>query len=237
MKDTFIKRMGCLVILSVIMIPISVAANRYLCSSTEWDFGDAAIGSSSIVIFTLSNVDGAVIVIRNILIVNDISDSFKILIDVPPPPIFIPIDAAYDIIVEFSPSSLGSHSAELRIISNANNSDVFIPVQGVGVPTESPPGEYMADLIDSFNKFVKNKTIKPSGPVCSARCRLKTFGNMLKASSDLINAHDFESACVQLRDTLRRIDGDMLPPDFMEGLKAETLATKIRGVINQLECP
>lgn len=65
---------------------------------------------------------------------------------------------------------------------------------------------------------------------------MKAFRNMLKASSDLINVCDYESACTQLQDTLNRIDGDKHPPDFMEGIDAETLASMIRDVINLFEC-
>jgi hypothetical protein len=60
---------------------------------------------------------------------------------------------------------------------------------------------------------------------------------MLKASSDLINVCDYETACVQLRDALNRGDGDKHPPDFIEGLNTETLAHMIRDAINILECP
>jgi hypothetical protein len=168
--------------------------------------------------------------------VNATSDSFRIHIDVPPPSIYIPNEKTYDIIVEFSPSTLGDHSAELRISTNTKVSDVFIPVQGMGVIEEVPPVELMAHLIDSFNGFVEKETIKFSGHGHIASCRRKAFRSMLKASSDLINVCDYESACTQLRDVLNRIDGDRHPPDFMGGLHTETLASMIRNVLNLLEC-
>jgi hypothetical protein len=124
----------------------------------------------------------------------------------------------------------------LRISANTKISDVFIPVQGMGVIEEVPPVELMAYLIDSFSEFVEKETIKFSGHGHLASCRRKAFGSMLKASSDLINVCDYESACTQLRDVLNRIDGDKHPPDFMEGLNTETLASMIRDVINLLEC-
>ncbi|MGB5617014.1 MAG: choice-of-anchor D domain-containing protein [Desulfobacterales bacterium] len=236
MKANIIRKVGCLVILFAIVVPMAVADNRSKCSPTEWDFGDVSIGSSSTVIFTLTNFDETEIAIRNIWIVNATSDSFRIHIDVPPPSIYIPNENSYDIIVEFSPSSLGDHSAELRISTNTKVSDVFIPVQGMGVIEEVPPVEPMAHLIDSFNEFVEKETIKFSGHGHLVSCRMKAFGSMLKASSDLINVCDYESACTQLRDALNRIDGDKHPPDFMEGLNTETLASMIRDVINLLEC-
>jgi hypothetical protein len=236
MKANIIRKVGCLVIFFAIVVPLAGADNRCKCSPTEWDFGDVSIGSSSTVIFTLSNFEETEIAIRNIWIVNATSDSFRIHIDVPPPSIYIPNEKTYDIIVEFSPSTLGYHSAELRISTNTKISDVFIPVQGMGVIEEVPPVELMAYLIDSFDEFVEKETIKFSGHGHLASCRRKAFGSMLKASSDLINVCDYESACTQLRDVLNRIDGDKHPPDFMEGLNTETLASMIRDVINLLEC-
>jgi hypothetical protein len=94
---------------------------------------------------------------RNVGIVNTTSDSFRIHIDVPPPSINIPNENTYDIIVEFSPSSLGDHSAELRISTNTKVSEVFIPVQGIGVIEEMPPVEFMAYHIDSFNEFMEGQ--------------------------------------------------------------------------------
>ena len=118
MKAHIIKKAGCLLTFFALVVPMAVADNRCKCSPTEWDFGDVSIGSSSTVIFTLTNFDETEVAIRNIGIVNTTSDSFRIHIDVPPPSIYIPKEKTYDIIVEFSPSSLGDHSAELRISTN-----------------------------------------------------------------------------------------------------------------------
>jgi len=236
MIDTIIKTISCLVIYLAISVPMQVTANRCECSPKEWDFGDVSIGSSSTVIFSLANFELTEIAIRNIMILNATSESFKMHIDVPPPSIYIFSEKTYDIVVEFSPSTIGAHSAELRISSNATYSEVFIPVQGVGVIGEVPPGELMSYLINSFDEFVENETIKFSGPNHMGNCRLKAFRDMLKASSDLVNVCDYETACVQLRDSLNRVDGDKHPPDFMEGINTETLANMIRDAINILEC-
>ena len=236
MIDTIIKTISCLVIYLAISVPMQVAANGCECSPKEWDFGDVTIGSSSTVIFSLTNFKLAEVAIRNIFIVNATSDSFKIHIDVPPPWIYIPSEKTYDIVVEFSPSTLGAHSAELRISRNTTYSEVFIPVQGVGVIGEVPPGELMSYFINSFDEFVENETIKFTGRDHIASCRLRAFKDMLKASSDLISVCDYETACVQLRDALNRVDGDKHPPDFMEGLNTETLTHMILDTINILEC-
>jgi hypothetical protein len=236
MIDTIIKTVSCLVIYLAVSVPMQVTANRCECSPKEWDFGDVSIGSSSTVIFSLINFEPTEIAIRNIMIVNATSESFKIHIDVPPPSIYIPIEKTYDIVVEFSPSTIGAHSAELRLSRNATNSEVFIPVQGVGVIGEVPPGELMSYLINSFDEFVENETVKFSGRDHIGSCRLKAFRDMLKASSDLFNVCDYETACVQLRDALNRVDGDEHPPDFIEGPNTVTLAHMIRDAINILEC-
>jgi hypothetical protein len=124
----------------------------------------------------------------------------------------------------------------LRLSRNATNSEVFIPVQGVGVIGEVHPDELMSYLINSFDEFVENETVKFSGRDHIRSCRLKAFRDMLKASSDLINVCDYETACVQLGAVLNRVDGDEHPPDFMEGINTETLEHMIRDAINILEC-
>ena len=55
MIDTNIKTISCLVIYLAISVPMQVTANRCECSPKEWDFGDVTIGSSSTVIFSLTN--------------------------------------------------------------------------------------------------------------------------------------------------------------------------------------
>jgi hypothetical protein len=235
MRNIIIKTVGSLFICLVFTAPIHAAVNKCECSPKEWDFGDVLIGSSSAIIFTLINVDLAEAAIRNIWIVNATSDSFKILINVPPPSIYIPIERTYEVAVEFSPTIVGQHSAELQISRDANYSDIFIPIEGVGVLEELPPGKLMSDLINSFNKFLEDQTIKISGPSRTALSRLKVFRNMLKASSDLINWCNYETACTQLVETLNRIDGNKYPPDFIEGKNSEIFASMIRDAINQLE--
>jgi len=75
MIDTIIKTIGCLVIYLAISVPMQVTANRCKCSPKEWDFGDVSIGSSSTVIFSLTNFEPTEIAIRNIMIAsNPIAD-------------------------------------------------------------------------------------------------------------------------------------------------------------------
>jgi hypothetical protein len=45
----------------------------------------------------------------------------------------------------------------------------------------------MSYLINSFDEFVENETIKFTGRDHIASCRLRAFKDMLKASSDLIS--------------------------------------------------
>ena len=238
MRGIRMKALGCLLILLLVMIPISVAAYDYTISPTEWDFGDVAIGSSSTQIFGFTNDEAVVdIIISTIMIQNASSESFQILSAVPPLSIIVPHGETSEIIVKFSPTSLGPHSADVQILSNAAIPEALIPIEGVGVPEEVPPNELMAELIESFNECVENESVEGSGPGRSASGRLKAFGNMLKASSDLISAGEYETACVQLQDALNRIDGVEPPPDFVIGLNAENLASMIGNVMNELGCP
>ena len=248
MRGIRMKALGCLLILLLVMIPISVSAQDHLeYSPNEWNFGKVEIGSSEIGIFTLTNVDGASVLVSLIgwtnentsCVSHEFCDPFVLTNGaVPPnPPITIEVGGSYDVPVEFSPSSPGTYFAILHIRTNAANApDLYFSIFGEGVPEVEPPSELMAELIASFNEYVESGTVEGSGPGRSASGRLKAFGNMLKASSDLINAGEYESACVQLQDALDRIDGVVPPPDFVTGPDAETLKIMIEEVRNELGC-
>jgi hypothetical protein len=149
-------------------------------------------------------------------------------------------DGAIDVTVTFTPSAFGSREAFLYIFSNDSidppGMQAFIRLTGWGVDVTNPP-EMMSDLLAFFNAAVTEGSLTGSGPGGSAMHRLKAFKNMLKSSSDLIEAHAYDLACSQFQDTLNRTDGLALPPDFVDGESAEELASMISEVMSALGCP
>jgi len=143
--------------------------------------------------------------------------------------------------ITFTPSALGSREAFLSIQSNDSipppGPHAFFPLTGLGVDATNPPGELMADLLAFFNASVTDGSLTGSGPGSSAPHRLKAFKNMLKASSDLVEAHAYDLACTQLQDALNHADGLTPPPDFIGGLSMDALASMIAEVRNALGCP
>ncbi len=161
-----------------------------------------------------------------------------------PLPIELPEDDAdHDgtvyVTVTFTPSGLGSREAFLYIFSNDSIDPpgmyAFIPLTGWGVDA-TDTSEMMADLLAFFNASVTGGTLTGSGPGGSALHRLKAFKNMLKASSDLIEAGEYTLACTQLQDALNRTDGLAPPPDFVSGASMDELASKITEIRNALGC-
>ena len=64
--------------------------------------------------------------------------------------------------------------------------------------------------------------------------RLKAFGNMLDAVSDLINAQEYSQAIEQLQAIEKKCDGDATPPDFVVGEAASSLNAAIDALIEDL---
>ena len=131
-----------------------------------------------------------------------------------------------DIIVEFSPSSVGYFSVVLTIV---NGGTFDIPLAGTGVSDQSP-SETIQDIIDFINVSVSNETLAGSGAGASADGRLNALINMLNQASHLINAGDYDAACTQLSSALMRCD------DFVEGTAQSELKQMIAGVMNDLGC-
>ncbi|MBI4529238.1 MAG: hypothetical protein HY695_36025 [Deltaproteobacteria bacterium] len=141
--------------------------------------------------------------------------------------------------ITFTPSAVGAQEAFLNIVSNdayPPGDNIFIPLSGWGVDASVDPGELMATVIAFFDESVSGGSIAGSGPGNSAAGRLKAFGNMLKASSDLIEAGAYDLACTQLQDALNRTDGGTPPPDFVTGDSADELAAMIMEVMDALGC-
>ena len=152
-----------------------------------------------------------------------------------------PMGQTVDVQVTFTPSALECRQVFLYVWSNDSvyppGPYAYISLTGCGVETPSLPGELMSDLLTFFDASVTGGSLLGSGSGSSAPHRLKAFKNMLKASSDLIEADAHDLACTQLQDALDRTDGATPPPDFVAGTDAEELATKITDVMNALTCP
>ncbi|MBI4529240.1 MAG: hypothetical protein HY695_36035 [Deltaproteobacteria bacterium] len=260
MKRKILTLVGLLFALMLLSYPLPVLAEGMEPNPLSWDFGDVEVGSSSTTILTLTSTGMTPVVIDSVVLENNATGSFAVLNDarlvncdprlvnsdgepvfgVPPPSVTLfPLGCSLEFVLEFTPSGLGLHTADLRIRSTAHDPyDYFlVPLQGVGIPEVLDPGELMTNLMRFFNVSVADGALIGHGPGHSADHRLKAFGNMLKASSDLIEAGAYDLACTQLRDALNRTDGAHPPPDLVAGAAGEELADMIVAVMDGLGCP
>ena len=96
----------------------------------------------------------------------------------------------------------------------------------------------IATIIDFYNSSIDDGSISGAGPGNSAPHREKTILNQLLAAGSFIDSGDIESACMQLSDTLKRIDTDGVlgADEFVTGDSAGELATQIGQLQEQLSC-
>ena len=130
-----LKAIGLFVVFAVLVAPLSVWAQDHMeVSPLEYHFGDVLVGEAASVVVTITNVNGADVILSTIRLENVSTPSFfSITSIVPPPPIIIDIGASYDVTVVFAPTGGGMHSCTLHILSNALDGDVSVPLEGVGI--------------------------------------------------------------------------------------------------------
>lgn len=123
--------LGCLVLVT----PLGVAAQGISVSEYSWDFGDVLVGNSTVMVFTITSVEQVPLTVSSVQIVDDATSSFSIVGDAPPPPVTLLSEESTDVIVLFWPSSEATHSASLRIDSDAEPPDniLLVPLSGTGI--------------------------------------------------------------------------------------------------------
>jgi formylglycine-generating enzyme required for sulfatase activity len=90
------------------------------------------------------------------------------------------------------------------------------------------PLEQIDEIIAFFILAVEDETLAGVGPGKSASNRLKAFLNKLLQARTLIVSEDYDGASQQVMSALKKTDGEMRPPDFVDGSAAQTLADMLR---------
>jgi len=96
------------------------------------DFGDILVSSSSSKSIKISNNGSATLTINSLSIAGTNQTMFS-LVSAPATPLSVAPGSSVDLNISFSPSSVGSKTAELIISSNASSVDSRIPLSGRGV--------------------------------------------------------------------------------------------------------
>ena len=203
-------------------------------ASLSYDFGDVEVGDSNTVLVQIGNAGDADLQVTGLTLSG--SGDFAIT-DAPAVPFTVaPSESiVVDIQITYTPSGEGLDSATLTIASDdADEPSIEVALAGAGVIVEVPPQEQMQDIIDVFEGAVELGTLVGYGPGNKPENRLKAFGNMLDAASDLINAEAYAQALEQLQAIEKKCDGDVKPPDFVVGEAAASLNAAIVALIDDL---
>lgn len=241
-----LKRMLSGVALLCLLWPFGAAAETMdVYPPGTYDYGDVVVGDSAEMTFSFTCTSATPVSIAEVTIDDDATGSFSVVaIDIYPysagPPWVLFQGEPGTFRVAFTPSAVGDHGAVLAVVSNAINDPpgylLEYRLTGTGIPDEGTAGERMADLLLAYEAAVADGTLQGWGWGPLAAVRLRVFGEMLYAASDLIEAGHDSLACCKLAMAYNRSDGRCLPLDLVEGPALEDLSPMIVGVMEALGC-
>lgn len=102
------------------------------------------------------------------------------------------------------------------------------------VQTLITPAEQIENILETIESSVAEGTLEGIGSGKSAKNRLNALINMLESTSELIVGEYFDDAYAQLVDVLKKCDGQVSPPDFVDGEAREELADMIMELMEGL---
>ena len=193
----------------------------------EYNFGDVDLGDIASQNFEISNNWWGDLTIASVTLTGG-SGNYVLL---NPPPSGTTVAPGSSIIfgVEFFPSQVGFTTAVITIHwTNGETGISEISLSGMGVAPQSPVS--IQDILNFFDASVANGTLMGAGSGNSADGRLNALRNMLVKTSYLISAGNYEGACEQLNDALKRCD------DFVQGASQDDLAQMISDLMDGLGC-
>jgi len=215
------------------VIPPGVTAGDIDVSPNGIDFGLVNAFDATSQIVTVQNLGELDLTLNSISLSGDTSFSVSTA------PSVLMSGEVLDIFVEFRPTSIGTKTGVLQIVSNDPDEPMtLIELIGDGVMAE--PEEQSTILESSVDDSILDGTLvgvtSGNGNSSSGGGRLGAFSNMIEAASDLVDAGLTEDACGQLQSSLRRVDGDPRPPDFVSGESAELIRAQIEFLLESLGC-
>jgi hypothetical protein len=145
--------------------------------------------------------------------------------------------ASWEYVLDTTALQDGNYVVFAMATDNAGNegmSDVvpFIINNGTNTPLEQ-----IEDIIDFFDDGIASGSLSGIGIIRKvAANREKAFSNMLLQVEYLIENGYTEEACDQLNAVYNKVDGKLLPLDFIGGSAAPELASEINALIQDLNC-
>lgn len=121
----------------------------------DLNFGNVTIGQSSIKVIKLTNAGVTPITVTNITTTTGYSTNWS--------GGYVPAGSSQDVVITFSPSTIGSANGTVTILSNASNNNIMLHATGVGMAAtpihnwigcnEPYPTVYMNGVINNTNYF------------------------------------------------------------------------------------
>ncbi len=201
----------------------------FVLSPANLNFGDVEVGEISTQVFDISNDGDTSFAVSS---VSATGGAFSV--DAPLTPFEIDPGVSVSVSVDFAPSSESAQSGMVSIASTRGGRNVALT--GVGVDSEPPPSEQIADILEFFDDAVIAGSLSGAGAGNSANGRRDALRNMIEAAGDLYDGGDSAAACEQLLDAYNRTDGATPPPDFVDGEAAAELAVRIQALRAALAC-
>ena len=237
MKRRCAKIAAWLTAVGTVLYPVAVVgAPAIQVTPLGHSFGDTALGQSSSQIVSVANVGSDPLTITALFWLWGSSSAFTI--EPPPvPPTVLAPGASVDYEVFFTPTVVGYVYADLLVFNNdPQYTLVIVSVDGNGVEPAATPAEQAAQLVSFVDESVADGTLTGAGSGKSGANRLHAFQAMIETAAELVADGDTQAACEQLRDALRKADGDSKPPDFVTGPAAAEVAEQIQTLMEDLGC-
>ena len=231
------KKSNCIsvAVLSLILLFALVPVNAQVnVTPTSHDFGAVNVGDAASTIITITNNNiFSSESINSVTLTNSSTGDFYLLSS-PSAGYILDPGTWVDIIVEFSPTSVGNFSTYLTIV---NGGTFDIPISGTGVGDLPLPDVTILDIIQFFEAAVDSRTLFGVGPTNSAQIsKIKVFRKILWDANHLLEGGNIKRACDKLNRAYNICDGLRIPNDFVQGNAVSALSAMISQYISLLGC-
>jgi hypothetical protein len=200
-------------------------------SPTAFGFGEVTLLDSRTQTITVSNSGSKNLVVDSVAFEGSPVD-FS-LFSSPETPFTLAPGTNQAISITYSPRAMGDASAMLAITSNdPDTSKVVVSLTGTGVASQAPADEQVSQIADVIQTAIATGTLTPTMPGNQATQLI----DQIFSAKQMAAAGKSAAACAQLKNALQRVDGNPIPPDFLDGPDRELVRQLIQNTIESVGC-